>query len=269
MAGKLIYTTYASGPFTRNLKPNAFFARHFMGADKAMLYTRDDLERDPLYAAHKAVFDARRGAGYWAWKPLFIFRALQAAGPDDVVLYQDCGNGLRYKGLLRPRKLVEFARQHGFMAGVRSPQYGANRLWNRRRCRAIMGATDDRYGNAASIEASISVWPNTAESRDFVESWLKYCLDLEAIRDATSDELDNEDEGFREHRYDQAILTNLVLVRDAPALDVLDSTRPFAKSVTALELDLRSRSNVFWRIVHRAITGTGAVRRNIRTRIKA
>ena len=264
MAGRLIFVTYAAGAYARNLAPNGRFARHGLGADQVLLHTRQDLERDPLYAAHRDVFDAARGAGYWAWKPLFILRALEQAQPGDVVLYQDCGTGLRYKNVLRPRELLAMARARGMIAGVRTPQYGANRRWNRKACLASMGVDRPDWLEAATIEASVSLWPASAESREFVAAWLDWCLTLEAIRDARPDELAGEDPAFVEHRFDQSILTNLCLTRAAPVLEVNEATLPLAKSVTMLELDLRARRSGAWRLLYRAVTGLGAWRRTRR-----
>jgi len=264
MAGRLIYVTYASGPYEANLARNGWFARHGMGADKVLLYRRADLEAHPLYAANRAVFDARRGAGYWAWKPLFIAEALKQAGPDDLVIYHDCGTGLRYKTVLYPRRLIALARKAGYLTGIRNDQFGKNRAWNRRRCLELMGLDSEQARDAAPVEAVISLWSASAESRAFVEAWRDWCLNLDAIRDDSEEEKTGEDPAFIEHRYDQAILTNLTELRRAPSLEVSREMLPFAKSITMIEIELRARESRFWRLVRGVLLRGASLRRRLR-----
>jgi len=50
-----------------------------------------------IYESHKALFDAPRGCGYWAWKPLLLYYyALQyppfyGINEGDIVVYADAG----------------------------------------------------------------------------------------------------------------------------------------------------------------------------------
>ncbi|HWU02317.1 MAG TPA: hypothetical protein VN222_06215 [Novosphingobium sp.] len=262
MAGKLIYVSYASGRFEANLQVNARYARWLGGAERCILLTRRDLEASRIYAPHRDVFDAPRGAGYWAWKPWAILRAMDAAGPEDVIYYHDCGFGLRYKTFLRLRRLVALAREHGFVAGVACPQYGPNRIWNRRQCRELMGVGGRAdIAAAPSIQATWSLWSNTPAARAFVERWLAYCLQFDAIRDASPAECAQEDEGFVEHRHDQAILTNLTLREGGFFVEPMEQTLDFAKSAAFLELDLRAREGGFYRLVYRLLLGLVTRRR--------
>jgi len=262
MTGDLVYVTYADGAFVGNYARNAWFARTLGGARRSLFFGRADLEASAVYAGNRAVFDARRGAGYWAWKPWAILQAMEASGPGDVIFYQDCGYGLRYKTLLPLRRLVALARERGFIAGVHCPQYGPNRRWNRHLCREIMGCLDARFDDVPTVEAVMSFWPNTPEAREFVETWLRYCLNYEAIRDATPEERAGEAADFIEHRYDQAVLTNLATLRDAPVLDPLPTSLPFAKSVSLLEIELRARTSTVFATLYRLIVGIAALRRN-------
>ena len=264
MSDDLIFVTYADGAFEQNLAATAWHARVFCRAKRALLLTRRDLEASPIYLPHRDVFDAPRGAGYWAWKPWAILRAMDTSQPGDVIFYQDCGFGPRYRQVLRPSRLMALAQEHGFIAGVRCPQYGPNRRWVRRRCLDIMGANRPDILDMPSIQATISFWINTPSSRAFVETWLTFCLNIETIRDATPDEIASECPDFIEHRHDQAILTNLAYMRGAPVLDVDPATLNFAKSATMLELDLRARNNRFYALLLRAITGAARLRRRLK-----
>lgn len=261
MTGAIIYATYADGVYEANLRVNGWCARWLAGCRKIINLTRRDLEASPIYAAHRDVFDAPRGAGYWAWKPWAILTALDRAGPGDVVFYQDCGFGFRYKPLLPLRRLARLARSEGVIAGVRAPQYGPLRQWCRARCFSLMGCIGEPYDEAITVQATPSLWTDTPATRAFLEEWLGYCLMLDAIRDARDDERGDEATEFVEHRHDQAILSNLVVKWGAKVIDVAPATRPFLRSSAMVELDLWSRESKLAAALLHAITSLARVRR--------
>ena len=263
-AGRLIYVTYASGPFEANLKRNGRFARFGLGADTVLLFRRADLEADPVYHQHRQIFDTPRGAGLYAWKPWVIWKALEQAGPDDVVVYHDCGTGWRYRSFLRPRRLLDTVRRNGFLCGVRIPLYGPNRRWTTRRSLRITGADLPRVIDGETIETSISFWTRSERSLDFVRQWRDYCLIHDAVRDSTPAELAEEDPEFVQHRYDQAIATNLAWRDGAPWIECAPETLPFAKSLSLVELDLRAKTSRIYRLIWRMVIWLARSRRVIR-----
>lgn len=254
--GRIIFVTYAAGPYTANLPRNGWWVRRFMRADKVILLTRNDLEADPIYAPNRAVFDAARGAGYWAWKPWAIRCALNECEADDVVVYQDCGFGLRYKNVLPVRALAQTARREGFIAGVVNPTHGCNRQWNHRHCMTQTGALTAAYLDHPVIEAVVSVWTGAPESVAFVDEWLSYCLDLAIVGEPANPEA--EDPAFVEHRYDQAVLTNLAIKHRAPLLRPDTLAFPFTKSLALLELAARAQQHRGWAKIY---AGTLAILR--------
>lgn len=258
---RLAFVTYADGAFERNIAPILASARRFMGAEKTFAFTRRDLEETDLYAAHRDVFDAPRGRGYWAWKPWAILKAFDACEPGDVLIYHDCGFGPRYRSFLRPTRLAERALEHGFIAGVRRPDYGPNRKWIHRRCLEIVGDATHRYLEDVTVEAVISIWVVNERSRAFLDTWFRHCLDPEAIRDIREDELTDQAPDFVEHRYDQAILTVLAIRHNAAVIEPSAEATTFAKSLSMLELDQRARSNGLARLVLRGFAWALGLRR--------
>lgn len=234
---ELVYVTYADGHYEANLKANAWFARVLMRCEHTLTFRRRDLEADPIYSSNRSVFDQKRGAGYWAWKPWAILRAIDSASEGDIVVYQDCGFGLRYKSFVYPRTLLALAKKNDFIAGVRAPQYGPHRRWTHKRCLELMGITDPRDLDRPQVEAVVSFWTVSEPSRAFLRQWLSYCLDPEIVGDSKACD---EDPDFIEHRYDQAILTNLVNRQSAFALTPSKHILPIAKSISALEIDARA-----------------------------
>jgi hypothetical protein len=246
--GRVIFVTYAAGAFTANLARNGWWVRWFMRADKLILLTRSDLEADPIYAPHRAVFDATRGAGYWAWKPWAIRCALNECQAGDVVVYQDCGFGLRYKNLLPIRALAQMARREGYVAGVVNPAHGSNRRWSHRHCVMQTGELTPEYLDHPTIEAAVSLWTGASGSVAFVDEWLTHCLNLAIVGEPPNTA--EEDPSFVEHRYDQAVLANLAIKRKAPLLRPDTAALPFAKSLMLLEIAARAKQNRGWARVY-------------------
>lgn len=240
-APRLAFVTYADGAFEQNIAPILTAARRVMRVERTFAFTRKDLEADPVYAPHRDVFDAPRGRGYWAWKPWAILKAFDACEPGDVLIYHDCGFGPRYRAFLRPTRLVELAVEHDFIAGVVRPDHGPNSRWIHRRCLEIIGEASPAWWDADIVEAVVSVWVVGKRSRAFLESWLRYCLDLEAIRDIRPEERADQRPDFVEHRYDQAVLTALAIRERAFVITPSAAAMPFAKSISMLELDQRAK----------------------------
>jgi hypothetical protein len=241
--GRLIFVTYASGLFEPNLERNGRLIERFMQPDLMLLLRRADLEADPIYPPNKAIYDAPKGAGYWAWKPWAILKALEQARDGDVVVYQDCGTGLRYKNLIKLRALPRLARAKGFIAGVETDRYGPNRKWTHRACIEAIGSYTSQYLEAPQVEASVSLWTNTPQSMAFVRAWLGFCLDPRVVGDPQDGS--QEDPAFIEHRYDQSILTCLAVRESAPVLRPARELHAYGKSLMVMELEARGMALPF------------------------
>ncbi len=180
--------------------------------DEALLWTRADIEGTQFFRNHPTLLSRPRGAGYWAWKPYVILRALTERPDGAYVVYHDCGRGEGYRFTGSVRSLVAWcARERsGILPGVQRHAHGPNLHWTKRDCFHFMGCDTPVYWNRPQLSASPSVWRNTPEARAFVRAWLEYCLDPRIVSDhANVSGLPNH-EAFFDHRHDQSVLTNLV-----------------------------------------------------------
>jgi hypothetical protein len=72
-----------------------------------------------------------------------------------------------------------------------------------------MGCDKEEYWNSIQLEAGIGLIKNNDNTKKIVLEWLNWCKIKEIItEDENSCGLPNMD-GFKEHRYDQSVLTNL------------------------------------------------------------
>ncbi len=159
------------------------------------------------------------GVNYFAWKPYVTLDALNRCGPDDIVLYVDADT---YPvSDLNP--CFDVAKREDRMIFKCEAQY--HKWWCKRSCYQNMGILTDSRGVPLEHEkyydapvphgcARFMALKPTDENRAFLNDWYRYCLDLDCNTfHVSAEKFGPEQPELREHRCEQAILTNLVLQR--------------------------------------------------------
>ncbi len=157
---------------------------------------------------------AERGGGWWAWKPYVISAELEDMKDGDWLLYCDVGRTYPAKLIHRPlRRLLDWCVNCGQVAlpGVHIPWFGPMRHWTKRDAFVLMDCDEKRYHDAIPIQASFSLWQACDTNRAFVAQWLDGCADRRLVTDDPNTCGQEDLDGFREHRYDQSLLTLLCL----------------------------------------------------------
>ena len=149
-----------------------------------------------------------RGFGWFIWKPFIILDALNRVKDGDIVLYVD-GDTYPIADLSALYDICE--KQGGIMLFAASgwPQV----YWCKRDCYIIMGQDTPEYTGLQAPAGSAQFMlfqKGPAHPRQFLEEWLKYVC-MEKANTFDPSKLAPEYPVFREHRCEQAILTNLAL----------------------------------------------------------
>lgn len=200
-------------------------AKAYANIDKTIAWTRDDLLETDFYKKNTYILDNSRGAGYWAWKPYIILETLKQAKPDDWVVYCDVGKPFRRGDIERHGNakignalytpvddLIDYAIQHkGFTPGVWIPHYGLAHIWTKRDCFVAMDCDSPKFHHSPHVQAGYSAWSNSDTSIAFLEKWLQWCINPTVITDDDNILGKPNSKQFRDHRHDQAILSNLVV----------------------------------------------------------
>jgi len=176
------------------------------GIDEVLAWNRGKLIATSFYLQHREILDRKRGGGYWLWKPFIILEAVKQAQSDDVVVYWDVGRA-RASVFTRPlAPLLRWCRDHnGIFPGVAIfPQS----RWTKRDCFHLMDCDTREFWNARQIQATFSLWSGGA-SVEFLSQWLHWCCDRRCLTDDPNECGLSNLAGFREHRHDQSVLTNL------------------------------------------------------------
>jgi len=189
--------------------------------DNVHPYTREYLETTEFYKKNKTILDKDRLAGYALWKPFIIYEALKNVSDGDIVVYMDCGDHPKrgIKGIILD--YMDDADQYLIEGNFTT----VNKWWTKRDCFYYMNCDEEKYWNSIQLEDGFIALKKTDFNLKLVEEWLEFCSDERIITDISNTcGFDNLD-GFKDHRHDQSILTNLQIKYNIPAENSDDSCR--------------------------------------------
>lgn len=187
---------------TKAYKGSAEVLRHSAlktaGADECIVFDERDVA--DFFAQYPAHLENSRGYGWWAWKPFLIRKVMRERPDGDVIVY--CDSAMKFVRSLAPyvaavqTKPVLLSRLGGWSSGDLT-----NKRWTKKSVFDAMCAAEDT-GNEVQINAAFQVYRNCAETRAFVEEYLRWCTDLDVVNDAGK-------QGIPDTRHDQSILSIL------------------------------------------------------------
>lgn len=178
------------------------------GIDQVISYDFDDLKGTAFYNENQKTLSQSRGLGYWIWKPYIILEAMKDLQENDVVIYSDCGIEIIDK--LDPLLAICSTQPVMLFANGNLK----NRLWTKRDCFIKMGCDDLKYWNGLQCDAAFSLYRKSKESILFLKEWLHYCCDGYSATDEPNRCGKKNFFGFRQHRWDQSVLSLLAIKHD-------------------------------------------------------
>jgi hypothetical protein len=203
------------------------------GADRTYPYHANNDIGVSFKNFNSYILSARRGFGYWLQKPYFINMVMGYLSEGDYLIYVDAGSKI-----IRPFQLViDCMKEDIFLCnnGFRHVEWCKmdvcnkilrwNASWNfeggdvHGKAHVAGGIID--IGSYTQCQASFMIFKVNQHTRDFVKEWLLWCQMPGMIDDSPS-KIANYPT-FREHRYDQAILTCMA-IRDHIPLHWFPST---------------------------------------------
>ena len=85
-----------------------------------------------------------------------------------------------------------------------------------------MGCEDNKYLNSTQLEAGCCAFTKNDVTLKFVKEWLSFCENYDVI---SNESKTPNKQNFREHRYDQSILTNLVIKHDIKTVSISEVSK--------------------------------------------
>lgn len=191
----MLVISYSDAPHYKNLV-DRLRERVIGWGIQFLAYDRDFLLNNVTDVPLKQVLTVGKGGGYWAWKPLIILDALKKS---ETVIYMDSS--------VIPTVFTDLKAMVAVTDKVSAIATSyVNQEWTKHECFEGMNCDSQEYWYANQVWAGV-VCAKLSGSH-IVREWLKYCSDSKII----SDETDGENrEGFKQHRHDQSILTNLLI----------------------------------------------------------
>lgn len=167
--------------------------------------TYQDLLPTDFYKNNNSILSQPRGAGYWLWKPYFIYETLKQLSEGDFLMYLD---SKRYF-VSSPFPLLEVCKKNnGFF--LIEDNY-SNRLikqWTKLDCLISLDANNETIKNQQMCDAAMQIYQKNTQTMEFVAELLQKSTLNGIITDIPS-KLGKEDSAFIEHRHDQSILSIL------------------------------------------------------------
>ena len=201
---KLYLISYANKKFLKNQKRLNKSADKF-GIKNIISYQEDDLKKTKFYRKYKHILDQSQGAGYWLWKPFFIYKTMKQIDDNDILIYSDSGAIF----VNSPMPLLKLTKKENILLFTNNEP---NIKWNKNRCLVKMGCNSEKYFDAPQVSAGFQIYVNNKETRKFIREWLYYCCMPKLIDDTASKPREYEEYmEFKEHRHDQAVLSNLAI----------------------------------------------------------
>lgn len=208
---KLVLVTYADKKYKQNQVVLTSRATVLNCFDEICDFTREDVEKSDFYKEHKHILDQERGAGYWLWKSHIILAVLDKLNEGDILLYMDCGDWLeKGEGL---REMLFKKMEDEKLDFLLTDGAYKNSEWTKKDCFVLMNCDSKPYHNATQLEAGIIVCRKTKRTEEILYEWLFFCRDEQILTDKSNMSGDNYP-GFKDHRHDQSILTNLKVMHN-------------------------------------------------------
>ena len=179
-------------------------------ADECFAYDASVMD-DKFTKKNSHILKQGRGAGYWLWKPYIIYKHLTDDNLPDgsYIAYSDAGAKL-VGDVAHVLKFME--ENDSFYKGVLFFGVGFDQKNFCKRDAFILQNCDyEECYNAMQINAFVGFFRKCDYSRMVVKTWLDECQDERILTDMANTQGKPNLSGFRDHRHDQAAITNVMV----------------------------------------------------------
>jgi hypothetical protein len=195
-----ILISYADKIYIKAQQKNAISGFENGNFDCVIKYNKSHID-DVFYNKNKHILDQERGAGYWLWKPYFIYKTMEKMDSNDILFYCDAGHSFYNK---IDHLIPELEKSNNKMlltiAGQKLSEY------TKRDCFYYMGHDTPDYHEAKSPSAAFIILKKNKFTLNVIKEWLDYGQDYRIITDSKNECGKENLPNFKDHRHDQSIL---------------------------------------------------------------
>lgn len=193
---------FADENFKSAQKFNSKMAKRF-GADVVIEYSPRDIDEE-FKKKNSAIWNNKRGCGYWIWKPYVINHTLQLMEDGDYMLYCDAGSCI-----IDDLHILINAMQSNNDDIMLFCLHSIEKNYSKRDAFIVMDCDSEEYRDTPQRCATYLLLKKSEKSVKFIEEWLTLAQDRRIITDEENVMGKPNYEGFVEHRHDQTILSLL------------------------------------------------------------
>jgi hypothetical protein len=183
-------------------------AKHQAAVDECIAMGPESLDKT-FADRFQEILQTPRGGGLWLWKPYIINKTLANMDYGDYLIYHDAGS--YFRGPVQPLiALMESGYHSPPLDGVLTFGVGLDQsMYCKRDAFILQKCDDEKCHQAMQVDGFLSIWRKGPHALRVVNMWLEECKDLRILGDGPSKLAPNL-KGFKAHRHDQAILTNIL-----------------------------------------------------------
>lgn len=196
----IIAVNYANQKFKRAQKFNSRTAIRF-GADRVIEYTPDDIDAD-FYKKNKEVLSAKKGNGYYLWKPYFLNKAYQELQEGDYLIYTD--SGAIYVDQIQ--KLIDcMEREHQDIMIFSLEKELLERKYTKKDAFILMDCDSEEYWDTPQSIGGYVLCKKSPFVEKFLREDLEYAQDPRIISEIPNTQGKEDASDFIMHRHDQSV----------------------------------------------------------------
>ena len=175
-----------------------------VGIESIFSFDFDEIKASDFYKKNQAILSNVKFLGYWLWKPFIIADTLNKVDEGDVLIYADAGAEIiqQLDWLVNHCQINEPIILFGNATDI-------NASWTKRDCFVMMDCDSPEYWFSPHCDASFMLFRKCQQTVDFVNQWLNYGCNENIITDLPNISGKPNLEEYRDHRYDQSILSLL------------------------------------------------------------
>jgi len=200
---KVVFLTYCTKEYYKSAKCLIKSAKKF-GLHDISFYTRDDLIKTDFYTQNKRILELPQRAGCSLWKIYYIHHEYFKINKGDILFYADAGS----KFINNPKPLIELCKTKGIVL-FNLNNKPLEKHWTKRDTFVLMNCDEEKYHNHEHINAAFQIYQRNDFNDNFINELFTFGQDIRIIADLPNVCGLPNLEGFREHRFDQSILSIL------------------------------------------------------------
>uniref|UniRef100_A0A7S0DZ16 Uncharacterized protein n=1 Tax=Hanusia phi TaxID=3032 RepID=A0A7S0DZ16_9CRYP len=209
-ATKRLYITYGERCCVDAKARACRHAKEYGKFDACKALSQADVDQ-PFQKRNKDIFNVGRGAGLWLWKPYIINKTLhEDLQEGEYLVYVDAGAFIKspIDPMLAFMEVLDSKLQGVLTFGVGFPQF----MYCKRDSFVIQNCDSTECHEAMQVDGYLSVWRKSKHALQVAQQWLIECQNFQSLSDEGPQNVKGKPNlpGFRAHRHDQALLTNII-----------------------------------------------------------